>query len=287
MNITILKLEDAEYPKLLRIIPSPPKQLYCMGAPLSQLLKRPAVAVVGSRKVSPYGRQVTYDLVRKLAEQGIVIISGLAIGVDAEAHEAALLAGGLTIAVLPKPVDNVYPEANGPLARRILAAGGALVSEYKTSEFLNNSSFVARNRIVTGLAKALIVTEAALDSGSLVSADFADKQKRTVFAVPGPITSPTSAGTNNLLKTIARPVTNAQDILTVLKIKKHKTRLKHVRGRNPSQQIILDLLLAGMANGDELCESSQLPVSEFNQALTALEVHGKIHSISENQWAII
>jgi len=284
MNIN--KLIQNEIPKRLQRIPSPPKQLFHVGAPLAPILKHKVVAIVGSRKLSRYGEQVTYNLARELAEQGIVIVSGLALGVDAVAHQAALDAGGLTIAVLPGPVDQIYPRSHMPLAEQILAKGGALISEYSERPEAFKSNFVARNRLVAGLADALLITEAAEKSGTLHTARFALDQNREVLAVPGNITSPTSEGTNNLLKVGAHPVTSVNDILHVLEIEPHKLRIKQLLGRNRAEQVVLDLLVQGVSDGNELQIVSQLEVSEFNQTLTMLELSGKVRALGANHWAL-
>jgi DNA processing protein len=286
MEIIALRQGSADFPKRLSHISGPPKILYTLGAPLGDLLKHPCVAVVGSRTISPYGAQVTFDLARQLAEQGVVIISGLALGVDAEAHTAALEAGGLTIAVLPTPVNDVYPSNNRQLAQRILDNGGALVSEYEVNEYAFKTNFVARNRIVSGLADALLITEAAEKSGSLHTARFALEQGKPVLVVPGPITSSGSVGTNNLLKSGATPVTSVSDVLYVLNLTPHQTKVRHVRGRSRNEQLILDLLIQGMRDGDDLLQSSQLSISDFNQVLTMLEISSKIRALGANQWAI-
>lgn len=286
MDITVVTTLEADYPPRLRSIDSPPKQLYCLGTPLARIQERPAVAVVGSRNVSPYGRQVTYDFARRLAEQGIIIISGLALGVDTIAHEAALDGGGLTIAVLPSPVDKVYPAANRPLADRILYAGGTLVSEYGTDIYAFKSNYVARNRIVAGLAQTILITEAAIRSGSLHTANFGRKQGKVVMAIPGTVTSPYSVGSNNLLKQYAKPATKVQDILTTLNIRPHKTKIRHIHGSNPDEQALLDLLLKGVVQSDALLERSKLEVSQFNQVIASLEINGKIQSLGADQWGL-
>ena len=274
-------------PDLLINIPQPPKQLYCMGANIEDLLKKPRLAVVGSRKVTNYGRQVTTDLVRELAGQGVVIISGLAFGVDALAHQAALDAGGLTIAVLPSPIDNIAPRTNQRLAERILANGGVLISEYPSGTPILKHQFVERNRLVCGLADAVLLTEAAKKSGSLHTAQFALEQGREVLAVPGNINSIMSEGTNNLIKTGATPVTSASDVLYALNLDVAAlTRHKPLKGQNEAEQAIINLLQAGLSDGEGLQEASNLSVSIFNQTLTMLEITGGIRSTGANQWAL-
>ncbi|HTB49147.1 MAG TPA: DNA-processing protein DprA [Verrucomicrobiae bacterium] len=282
----INKLTLGAYPEALRHIPSPPAQLFHAGTPLSELMKRPRVAIVGSRSVSPYGKQVTTQLARQLAEQGIVIISGLALGVDGLAHQATLEAGGLAIAVLPSPLQVIAPATNRQLGQAIIERGGALVSEYAEGAFPQKQNFIARNRLVAGLSQAILITEAAEKSGSLHTARFALEQGKDVLAVPGNITGPGSVGANNLIKAGATPVTSYVDVLHALGLEEHQTAATEVRGRNAYEQRVLDLLLQGVGDGDQLFHQSQLSTSEFNQVLTMLEIGGKIRSLGANHWAI-
>lgn len=286
MNINKLTLKSSDYPEPLRDLPMRPRRLYHSGANLNQLLKRPRVTIVGSRKVTPYGEQVTIDLATKLAEQGVVIISGLALGIDALAHRTALDAGGLCIAVLPSPVDNIVPSRNSRLAQEILDKGGALVSEYAPGEPAYKQNFIARNRIMSGLGQVVLVTQAAVKSGSLHTARFAMDQGITVMAVPGKITDPSYFGSNNMIKTGAGLVTEVNDVLHALGIHPHETAAKHVLGRNANEQILLDLMLEGVSDGEALLDQSGFGVSEFNQALTMLEISSKIRPLGANHWSI-
>ncbi len=286
MNIKKLTFSSPQFPDRLRHIASPPKSLYWAGAAADQLLQRPMVAIVGSRNATTYGKLVTQDLTSRLAEQGIVIVSGLALGIDGLAHRAALEAKGLTIAVLPGPVDTIAPAVHRGLADRILASGGALVSEYPSQSFTYKQNFVARNRLVAGLADAVLITEAALKSGSLHTARFALEQGKDVMAVPGNITAPSSVGTNNLIKAGATPVTGLWDVLEALGLDHHLTPVHTVRGGNAHEQLILDLMLGGVNDGTALLEASKLQPSEFNRTLTMLELTSKIRSLGANQWRI-
>ncbi len=286
MNIKKLTLSSSDFPGVLRDIPSPPQTLFQLGAPLNGLMKRPRVAIVGSRSVSAYGRQATTRLAGELAEQGIVIVSGLALGVDCLAHRAALKAGGAAIAVLPGPLDRIVPATNGRLANAILEQGGALVSEYESGTRAYKQNFIARNRLMSGLAQAVLITEAAEKSGSLHTANFALQQGREVLAVPGSIFSPGSAGTNNLIKAGAAPATSYLDVLHALGVQPHQTPVREVKGRNAHEQAVLDLMLLGVTGGDQLLDGSRLSASEFNQALTMLEVGGKIRPLGANRWAL-
>lgn len=279
------KLTLNTIPERLRHIDTPPTELFSLGADLEDVLSRPVVAIVGSRKVSAYGKDVTTKLARKLAEQGIVIISGLALGVDGLAHRAALDAGGLTIAVLPSPVERIYPSTHRQLAADILSRGGALVSEYPAGTETLRHHFIARNRLVSGLADVLLITEAAEKSGTLHTARFALEQGRDVLAVPGNITSATSVGCNNLLKAGAHPVTSYEDVLHLLGLEAQITQ-PQLFGDNEHEQLLLDLLASGIQDGDELQLTSKLDITLFNQTLTMLEITGKIRSLGANIWTI-
>jgi len=287
MNIKKLTLTSADFPEDMRHIPDPPQVLYHLGAPLSELLKRPRVTIVGSRRTSAYGRQVTTKLAGQLAERGIVIVSGLALGIDAVAHQAALEAGGKAIAVLPGPLDNIVPATNRRLAQAILDQGGALVSEYAPGTMPQKQYFIARNRLMAGLGQVVVITEAAAKSGSLHTAEFALDQGKTVLAVPGNITQTGSAGTNNLLKTNqAGVVTSYIDVLHALDLEEASVAEVARKGRNPQEQSLLDLLQQGVSDGEELLQQSKLSASAFNQTLTMLEISGKIRPLGANQWCL-
>lgn len=261
----------------------PPERLYVIGSLPSESVK--TVAVVGSRRPTAYGREVTRQLAGDLAAAGVMVISGMAIGIDAIAHAAALEAGGTTLAVLPSGVDDPYPKTNRELARNILRSGGALVSEYPPGTSAMQFRMLERNRIVSALADALIVTEAAARSGTLSTVAHALDQGRTVFAVPGNITSPLSGGCNQLIKQGAIPITEAADVLSVLGINSD-TQQQLVFGSNPAETAILDLLRAGIQDGDTLLLQSKLSTSDFNQALTMLELGGAIQPLGGHQWIL-
>lgn len=247
-------------------------------------MQRPRVAIVGSRKVTTYGREVTRTLAADLARAGVVVISGLAIGVDSIAHTAALEAGGLTLAVLPGGLSQIYPASHTHLAARIVSQGGALVSEYDSNVHPQKWFFVERNRLVSGLAQALLVTEAAEKSGTLHTANFALDQGRDVLAVPGNITSPLSRGTNNLIKIGATPVASAADILNVLGIAGSKKSAPH--SNNPHEQTIIDLIFSGVRDGAQLLQESKMSVQQFSQTLTMLEIQGIVQALGNNQWQL-
>ncbi len=229
---------------------------------LSTLLSRPAVAIVGARACSGYGASVARSVARELAAAGLVVVSGLARGVDGEAHRGALEAGGATVAVLGCGVDRDYPAAHAELARRV-AETGLVVSEYAPGVEPAPWRFPARNRIVAGLCAATVVVEARERSGALITADLALEEGREVFAVPGEITSALSAGTNGLLKLGAAPLTSAGDVLACFGIE-----TAHDAAPDP----LLDLL---PATADELVRRTGRPAAEVAAALVALELDGR------------
>lgn len=285
MKIKKVTFNSPDYPEQLQEIPSPPKVLYFKGE-LNSISQMPRLAVVGSRKVTPYGKSITGQLVRECASKGITIISGLALGVDSLAHHAALEAGAKTIAVLPCGLDKIYPAQHHQLAARILEQGGALISEYEEGMPPLLQNFVARNRIVSGLADAVLITEAAERSGTLHTAQFALDQGRTVMAVPGNITSPYSRGTNNLIKAGALPVTSSEDILNILNVSVKVSDKVDILGGTEEETILLKLLASGISGSAELLSSSQLAPQIFNQSLTMLEINGRIRPLGAGHWAM-
>jgi DNA processing protein len=249
----------------LRAIHDPPKRLYLRGVAEPELLSRVAVAIVGARASSPYGSQVARMLGRELAAAGVLVVSGLARGIDGEAHRGALETDGHTVAVLGCGIDRDYPAVHAELARRI-AERSLVVSEYEPGAEPAPWRFPARNRVIAGLCAATIVVEARERSGALITADFALEEGREVFAVPGEITSVLSAGTNALLRLGATPVTSAGDVLEVLGIE---------RARPIAQEAhpLLDLLPASI---DELVKESRLSAGELAATLAELEVGGHV-----------
>ncbi len=285
MIVKKLTLLGHQLPERIRSISRPPDRLFTIGANLADLLTKPCVAIVGSRKVSAYGRQVTAQLAAELTQAGIVIISGLAFGVDSIAHRAVLEAGGQTVAVLPTSLNAIYPASHRALAQRITEQGGALVSEYPEGVPTYPSNFIARNRIVTALSDAVVIVEAAERSGTLSTARFALEQGRELLAVPGNITSQTSVGTNNLIKAGAAPVTAAADILHAIGVTNSPAKNKH-HSNDPNEQMILDLLEAGEADGAALLTHSALAADLFAQTLTMLEIQGLVRPLGNNHWSL-
>lgn len=287
METVTIQQGAAVYPVGLTHMHRPPGTIYYRGKSLDAVMARSRVAVVGSRSITPYGRAVTRQLSTQLAEQGIAIVSGLALGVDAEAHQAAVDAGGLTMAVLPSAVETIVPRANQRLSERILASGGILLSNYPAGSQNHKGNFVARNELVAALSDALLITEAARNSGSLHTAQFALDLGIPVMVVPGNITSPASVGTNHLLKSGAVPVTSYRDVMRVLGLESKLESASNIKGDNPQQQAILTLIGQGLSDASELLGSSKLEVGVFNQTLTMLEITAKIRPLGANHWGLV
>lgn len=281
MQYSTISFQNQDYPDQLRQIASPPKQLYSVG----QLPQGHYVAIVGTRRPTDYGRQVTYQLASQLAKAGFIIVSGLALGIDGVAHQAAVEAGGKTVAVLGNGIGKVYPPSHKWLADKILETGGAIVSEYEPGVEPQKFTFPARNRIIAGLSLAVIVTEADASSGSLITANFALEQGRAVMAVPGNITSLRSAGPNNLIKSGALPVTDATDVLNALDLD-HKELHKPVKADSAEEAKILELLADGVNSTDQLIENSGLEAARFANIISLMEITGKVRSLGAGNWVV-
>jgi DNA processing protein len=277
-------LSDEAYPESLRQIDSPPQAINVRGAPLETWLDRPKVAIVGSRKASPYGKLVTDELATGLARRGVVIISGLALGIDAIAHRATLACGGTTVAILPTPLNQIYPASHLGLAADIVARSGSLISEYESDSEVFKVNFIARNRIVSGLADILLITEAAAASGTMHTARFALGQGKTVMAVPGNINQDGSQGTNNLIKSGAVPVTELGDILFALGIPiNHEAPLDRLMSE--LQTTILRLINEGLADQEDLAERINLTPYQLSSELTMMEIAGTIRPLGAGRWS--
>jgi DNA processing protein len=257
---------------LLRAIHDPPPGLFVRGDADVELLSRPAIAIVGARACSGYGASAARMLARDVARAGLVVVSGLARGIDAEAHRGALEAGGATVAVLGCGIDRDYPAAHAELARRI-ATAGLIVGEYAPGVAPAPWRFPARNRVVAGLSAVTVVVEARERSGALITADLALEEGREVFAVPGEITSALSAGTNGLLKLGASPLTCAADLLSCFGIEQLETVELEVSEETAR---VLALLRESAAGADELARASGLPASTVARALVELELGGRV-----------
>ncbi|CAN5701576.1 hypothetical protein BH23PAT2_BH23PAT2_05010 [soil metagenome] len=285
VKVNKLMLTNSELPDMLRHIPHPPAQLYVRGS-LELLQATPKLAVVGTRKVTPYGRGVTEKLVREVTGVGVTIVSGLALGVDGIAHQSCLEAGGRTIAVMPCGLDKIYPATHQRLAEKILENNGTLISEYEPGTPPLRQHFVARNRLVSGLSDAVLITEAARKSGTLHTANFALEQGRTVLAVPGNITSPSSAGTNSLLSAGAVVALESNDILRELNVNIEQANMQLPLGDTPEETTIIQLISEGISEGKVLLEKSGADTHVFSQTMTMLELSGTIKPLGADHWSL-
>lgn len=287
LGIDVITIEDNRYPKLLKEIPDAPALLYVKGSlrPQDEL----AVAVVGSRNYSDYGRQAAIDLSTALAQAGLTIVSGLALGIDGFAHEAALETGGRTIAVLAHGLDQIYPRSNTALAGRIIdKASGAVVSEFPLGTPSYPSNFPVRNRIIAGLSRGVVVVEGNEKSGTLLTAQAALEYNRDVFAVPHPIYSQTSAAPNNLIKVGAKLITRAQDVIDELGLDNLKTTTHNAQiiADTPAEATLLPLLTKDPVHIDKIIALSNLDVTTVNSTLVLMEMKGKVKNIGGNLYII-
>lgn len=284
MKINEITPGVSKYLQIVDNIAKPPKSLYFLGRLPENRLK--TVAIVGTRRPTVYGQEATYRLAYDLAKQGVVVVSGLALGTDAIAHKAALDAGGLTIAVMAGGLDSLHPRTNRNLAIRILQSGGALISEYEPGTTPFQGNFIARNRIVAGISDGLLVTEASTKSGTMHTVNFALEQGKPVMAVPGNITSRMSQGCNNLIKSGAKVVCEASDVLEELGLDVTGAQAKLPVAENAFEHAVLSLVSAGIRDGELLQTQSQLSPADFNQTLTMLEITGKIRALGGNRWGL-
>lgn len=284
LGIKLITFADEAYPKLLKEIPNPPITLYILGELLPQ--DEMALAVVGSRSCTVYGQQVVHDLVRDLTRASLTVVSGLALGIDALAHRAALQYQGRTIGVLACGVDVVYPASNRLLAEKIQNGQGAIISELPLGTPPLKHHFPNRNRIISGLSLGTVIIEAATDSGALITARHALEQNRQVYAVPGSIYSPASEGPNNLLKMGAKPVTTTADILEDLNLTSLQQQIvtAELVGDDEQEQKILDCLSRVPQHFDQIAKLVALPASSIAATLTIMEMKGKIRNVGAQQY---
>jgi len=271
---------EPAFPPLLRAIHDPPPGLYVRGVASLDVLARPSVAVVGARGCSSYGRHVARTLGRDLAVAGVVVVSGLARGVDGEAHRGALEGSGTTVAVLGCGVDRDYPAAHAELAARVVASGGLVVAEYAPGVEPAPWRFPARNRIIAGLCVATVVVEARERSGALISADFALEEGREVFVVPGEITSALSAGSNALLRLGATPLLSPSDVLSTLGIESADSAAEDL---SADATEVLARVREAAAGADEVGRRAGLDAARLATALCELELAGLV-SVDEGMY---
>lgn len=299
-KMALVLREDAQYPPLLRQIAHPPHLLYVYGE--TDLTDRFPVAVVGTRRASAYGLTHTREIAAELAQTGVCVVSGLALGIDAAAHTGALDGGGRTVAVLGSALDKPYPQENKPLMRRILESGGSVVSEYAPGTPPSRYSFLQRNRIIAGMCLGTLVTEGPRRSGALNTATRTLENGREVFALPGNVDSPGAQLPNMLISEGARLVTGAADILSALVIEPKDApkaaqaavapmeapaeKKPHIPGGlDETQRAICAALLAGEADFDALCAVSGLESDELGALLIEMEMDGLVTPLAGTRYA--
>lgn len=285
-NIKVLSILDENYPQILKNIHTPPPILYLKGQIKPDF--NYGLAVVGSRKATNYGQEAAYRIAGELAQNGIVIISGFALGIDVISHQAALDVKSPTIAVLGSSLLNkeLYPPLNKKFVQPILEQNGALISEFAPGSLTLKQNFPRRNRIIAGLSIGVLVIEASETSGSLITARYGLEQGRDIFAVPGSIFSANSRGTNNLIKMGAKLVSSAQDILDELRLEKIKEKIavRQILPDTKEEAKILEILSREPTHIDFITKQSNLNVSLINSTLIMMEMKGKVKHIGGNTY---
>jgi DNA processing protein len=285
-GISILTWEDEQYPQRLKEIEQPPPVLYLRGTLISE--DAWAVAIVGTRRVSAYGRQVAEDLGVFLAANGVTVVSGLARGVDAIAHQAALKGGGRTIAVMGCGVDRIYPPEHSQLASRIIT-DGALLSDYPPGTAPDAANFPPRNRIISGISIATVIVEAGETSGALITAQFAVDQGREVFAVPGNILAPNSKGTNNLISQGAHPLLSGRDLLDVLNLKSvnEQRQARKLIPTDDTESKLLGVMSDEPIHLDEIRNQTGLPIDRVSATLVMMELKGLVRQVGGMNYVVV
>lgn len=268
----------------LKLVDPPLGDIQYLGAELDDLFSLPRVAIVGSRKPTPYGLKVTEQISSELAKAGVVVISGLAFGVDVTAHKAALSAGGKTIAVLPSGLENIYPATHRRIANDI-TKHGALISEYTPHYSPRAHDFLDRNRLIAALSDVVLVTEAAERSGSLNTAAHAKAMSIPIAGIPGPITSTLSSGTNWLIKEGAQLITSADDIFSLLHMTPQDKQTS-LLGSTDLETALLTLLARNQADITTLTLETNTDVQTVSSALTMLEINGRVAQDATGSWHI-
>ena len=284
-GVKVFTWHDSGYPSRLKEIYDYPPIIYVRGSLLAE--DEWCVAVVGTRRATVYGRQVTEEIVADLAHNKITIVSGLARGIDSIAHKSALDAGGRSLAVFACGLDTVYPGENADLARSIIQHG-ALISEYPLATKPRADNFPRRNRIMSGLSLGVLVTEAGETSGAMITAHLALEQNREVFAIPGSILSPASGGTNHLIQEGAKLVRNYTDILEELNLTAvaHQMEIKEVVPASDTESLLLKQLSAEPTHIDEICRSSGLSASTVSSTLIMMELKGLVKQVGTMNYVL-
>ena len=286
MKIQQIKYEDKKYPELLKNIKRPPKQLYVLGN--AEILNMPGIAIIGSRNCTEDGEKIAKDFASKLSSVGICIHSGLALGIDTQAHIGALNAGGKTIAVLGCGLKHIYPAKNKELFYKIINNGGAIISEYKSNEEPESKKFIERNRIVSGMSIGVLVVEAAYRSGTSITARFAKEEGKKVFCIPHNISDKLGIGTNKLLQQGAKCVITVNDILNEYDFL-NNIKISNVKNINtesiniekiPKEYINVSKCISDKPiDINNICKKIKMSINEINAGLTILELEGYINKL--------
>jgi len=282
--IQSIEYRDEKYPELLKQLPDPPKMLFYRGNFLTGNEK--CFGAVGTRLASDYGKEIAFSIAKDLAHAGLTIVSGMARGIDTCSHKAALEANEKTIAILGTGLDEktIYPQENLKLAKQILEKGGCLISEYPAGTRGAIFTFPQRNRIIAMLSLGILVVEAKIKSGALITAQFAKQYKKKLFAVPGNIHSQNSQGCHLLIKQGAKLVENANDILKDLNLPGLKTKQSNFE--NLQQQLIFNALQKGALPIDKIIEITKMPPQEISGVITVMEIEGKVRNMGGNVYAL-
>jgi len=284
-KIEVVSINDNDYPQLLKEIYNPPFIIYYRGD-LKNLSEKNLLSIVGTRKMTNYGKTVLENLIPNLVSYGFIIISGLALGTDAYAHQLTLNNKGQTIAVLGSGLDQIYPRANLKLANELLEKGGTIISEFPLGTLPLKQNFPYRNRIISGLSQAILITEADLKSGAMITAKYALEQNREVLALPGEIIKNQSTGTNKLIQAGAKILTEVNDILEIYNLTPKTTSVHNndnarvITFDSKEEELIYNLIKEGYNNLDQLKIQSQLQINVLNSNLTMLEIKGVIKNIN-------
>lgn len=275
-----ININDEIYPSKLRNIKNPPKKLYMRGE--FDLLNSTSIAVVGSRECTSYGFRQAYEFAKELSKKGVCVISGLAEGIDTASHLGAMHQKGSTIAVLGSGLNKIYPEENDILATSIIKNGGLILTEYELKEERKSENFPKRNRIMSGISDGILVIEARNKSGTLITARLAKEQNKKIFCLPGNIDNKNSSGTNGLIKSGAKLITDVNDILEELVENPKKDEIKYKV--EDEYRKVYDILTNSPMHINEICKKANSPMAEVNQIITMLEIEGLIKSLPNNEF---
>jgi DNA processing protein len=285
-GIQVLTWEDSDYPRRLKDIDQPPPVLYVRGSlhPEDEW----AVGVVGTRRITSYGRQMAEELAASLAHNGVTVVSGFARGVDAVAHQAALNAGGRTLAVLGSGVDRIYPPEHRRMAE-VLIQQGALISDYPPGAPPEASNFPPRNRIISGLSMAVVVVEAGETSGALITASFAAEQGRDVFAFPGYVRAPQSIGTNRLIQKGAFPLLDVKEVLENLNLTQvvEQKAARTVLPADATEAQLFDMIGLEPLHVDEIGQKTGMPIDRVSSTLALMELKGMVRHVGGMQYVAV